>query len=70
MNAHNIRDNARLLSSGQFGSFAAAIGEAMLLADSKNFARLVAAFPDLILKASEHARSEEERRAASWEFTK
>ena len=56
---HNMRDNARALASGYFGGFAAAIGEAMLLADSRNFARLVAAFPDLILKASEHMRNEQ-----------
>ena len=48
-----LRDCARELSSGYFGGFAAAIGDAMLLADAYNIDRLRLAFPDLIERAEE-----------------
>ena len=52
MNHDHIRRCARVLASGYFGGFACTIGEALLLADSHNFERVAAAFPDLIQRAA------------------
>lgn len=38
----------RVLRSGTLGSFSAAIGDALRLADTKNTQKLVNAFPDLM----------------------
>lgn len=42
---------ARELRTGRYGSFAASIGDAFSLADSKNAEKLVAAFPDIFRRA-------------------
>lgn len=68
MTNEHIKACAQVLASGYFGGFACTIGEALLLADSHNFERVAAAFPDLIQKAAEHIAYEEARRACSWEF--
>ena len=52
MNHDHIRRCARVLAAGYFGGFACTIGEALLLADSHNFERVAAAFPDLIRRAA------------------
>ena len=53
-----LRDCARELSSGYHGGFAAAIGDAMLLADAHNIDRLRRAFPDLIDRAEDRIQGE------------
>ena len=53
MNKEHIKACARVLASGRFGGFATTIGEALLLADSHNFDRVAAAFPDLIQRAAD-----------------
>jgi alkylation response protein AidB-like acyl-CoA dehydrogenase len=53
MNREHVKRCARVLAAGSFGGFATTIGEAMLLADSHNFDRVAAAFPDLIQRAAE-----------------
>ena len=67
MTNEHIKACARVLASGQFGGFACTIGEALLLADSHNFERVAAAFPDLIQKAAEHIAYEEARIACDYE---
>ena len=67
MTNEHIKACARVLASGYFGGFACTIGEALLLADSHNFERVAAAFPDLIQKAAEHIAYEEARIACDYE---
>ena len=52
MDREHIKRCARVLAAGYFGGFACTIGEALLLADSHNFERVAAAFPDLIQRAA------------------
>ena len=52
MDREHIKRCARVLAAGYFGGFASTIGEALLLADSHNFDRVAAAFPDLIHRAA------------------
>ena len=59
MTNEHIRTCARRMAAGSFGSFACTIGEALLLADSHNFGRLVAAFPDLIQRAADQIAYEQ-----------
>lgn len=59
MNHDHIRRCARVLAAGYFGGFATTIGEALLLADSHNFDRVAAAFPDLIQRAADLLAAEQ-----------
>ena len=52
MDREHVKRCARALAAGYFGGFATTIGEALLLADSHNFDRVAAAFPDLIQRAA------------------
>lgn len=67
MNKEHVKACARVLASGHFGGFATTIGEALLLADSHNFDRVAAAFPDLIQKAAEQIAYEQARIACDYE---
>ena len=59
MNKEHVKACARVLASGNFGGFATTIGEALLLADSHNFDRVAAAFPDLIQRAADLLAAEQ-----------
>jgi hypothetical protein len=48
-----LRAAALFMSRGRMGSFAACIGNAMLVADPRNLDRLSSAFADLIQRAWE-----------------
>ena len=50
---YQIRTAAQALRAGTLGGFAAAIGDAATIADSRNLRRLAEAFPDLFAAALE-----------------
>ena len=49
-----LRAAAKFMSKGYMGGFAAAIGDAMLIADPGNLDRLRRAFPGLVQRAWDH----------------
>lgn len=58
-----LRSAALFMSRGRMGSFAACIGDALLVADPSNLDRLSAAFPELIRRAWDWIETENKQGA-------